>query len=456
MLSRYHFIYGTILLMKIAILGYAGQGKSAFEYWNKQENDITICDSNANTPVPSGIASKLGDDYLADLDEFDLLIRTPALHPRAIQAANPNSPNILDKVWTNTNEFLKVCPTRNIIGVTGTKGKGTTSTLITHILDNAGFRVHLGGNIGIPPLDMLANAIQPDDWVILELANFQLIDLESSPHIATCLMIEAEHLNWHDNIDEYIEAKRQLFVNQSETDIAVYYAENNYSKAIAGASAGLMIPYMAEPGAYVTEQPDGTEQIVIDGQYICDVSQIQLLGRHNLQNICAAITTVWNITQDISSIRQTVTSFQGLPHRLEEVRTVNNVTYYNDSFSSAPGATIAAINAIPGSKIIIIGGVDKNLDLNELARNILQHKDEIHKVILIGQVKHKLEQALQSHGFDNYDVLAETTMSEIVNHTKNIARPGDSVILSPGTSSFDMFKNFEDRGNKFRDAVNAL
>ncbi len=442
--------------MKVAILGFAGQGQSAYHYWNTPENDITICDSDANTPVPDGVDSQLGDDYLSGLNKFDLLIRTPALHPRQIQAANPDSPGILDKVWTNTNEFLKACPTRNVIGVTGTKGKGTTSTLVTHILDAAGFRVHLGGNIGIPPLDMLANAIQPDDWVVLELANFQLIDLKSSPHIAACLMIEPEHLNWHADVDEYVEAKRQLFAHQAENDIAIYYAENNYSKAVAGSSRGLTIPYMTAPGAYVADTANGEEHIMIDGHKICNAKDIQLLGRHNWQNVCAAITTAWNITQDVEAIRKAVVSFRGLPHRLEKVREVDGVTYYNDSFSAAPGATIAAIEAIKGSKVLIVGGVDKNLDLNELARSILIHKEDIHRVLVIGEVGYKIEKALQSHGFDNYDILKNVTMPEIVDHARQIARNGDSVVLSPGTSSFDMFKNFEDRGTKFKNAVNAL
>lgn len=442
--------------MKIAILGFAGQGQSAYHYWNTPDNEITICDSDANTSVPDGVQSQLGADYLQDLDRFEMLIRTPALHPRQIQQANPDSPDILDKVWTNTNEFLKASPTRNIIGVTGTKGKGTTSTLVTRMLDAAGFRVHLGGNIGIPPLDLLSNSIQPDDWVVLELANFQLIDLQSSPHIAACLMIEPEHLNWHADVDEYVEAKRQLFARQAENDIAIYYAENNYSKAIAESSQGLTIPYMSDPGAYVEENTSGEGYITIDGQKICDTRDIQLLGKHNWQNVCAAITIVWNITQDIEAIQKAIKSFRGLPHRLEKVREVDGVAYYNDSFSAAPGATIAAIEAIPGTKVLIVGGVDKNLDLNELARSILLHKEDIYRVIVIGEVGHKLEKTLTSHGITSYDVLKGVNMQEIVAHAREVARSGDNVILSPGTSSFDMFKNFEDRGTQFKSAVNAL
>ncbi|HTE21774.1 MAG TPA: UDP-N-acetylmuramoyl-L-alanine--D-glutamate ligase [Candidatus Limnocylindria bacterium] len=442
--------------MKIAILGFAGQGQSAYGYWDKPENDITICDSDANAPVPKGVKSQLGKDSLKNLDRFDLLIRTPVLHPRQILEANPDVPDILEKVWTNTNEFLEVCPTRNIIGVTGTKGKGTTSTLITRMLEAAGHRVHLGGNIGTPPLDMLSDGIQPDDWVVLELANFQLIDLKRSPHIAVCLMIEPEHLNWHADIDEYVEAKRQLFAHQAEDDIAIYYAKNNYSRAIAGSTKGLAIPYMSEPGAHVTDNASGEEHIMIDGHIICDLSDINLLGRHNWQNVCAAVTTIWNITQDTAAIRKTIAGFRGLPHRLEKVREVEGVRYYNDSFSSAPGATVAALDAVKGAKVLIVGGVDKGLDLDELARSMLMHKQELRRIIVIGEVAHKLEKELEAHGLNNYDILKNVTMSQIVERAQQAAHSGDSVILSPGTSSFDMFKNFEERGLQYKEAVNAL
>ena len=442
--------------MKIAILGFAGQGQSAFHYWNTPQNDITICDFDANTTVPDNVKTQLGETYLENLDQFDLLVRTPVLHPRQIQEANPNTPNILEKVWTNTNEFFKVCPTKNIIGVTGTKGKGTTSTLITRILDTAGLRVHLGGNIGIPPLDMLSNSIQPDDWVILELANFQLIDLKSSPHIATCLMVEPEHLDWHQTIDEYVETKRQLFAHQAENDIAIYYAGNNYSEAIATSSQGLTIPFMSDPGAYVVDDPGGEAHIMIDGHKICNTADIKLLGKHNWQNVCAAITTVWNITQDVDAIKQAIVNFHGLPHRLENVREVDGVTYYNDSFASAPPAAIAAMEAIEGTKVMIIGGFDRGLDLNELARAVTTQQTNIRRIILIGQSAPRVEKALAVHGFTNLDIAKDKSLPEILSHARESAQQGDKVVFSPGFASFDMFKNFEDRGEQFKQAVQAL
>ncbi len=445
--------------MKIAILGFASQGKSAYEYWNKPENEITICDSSTNIDIPNNTRSQLGNNYLRNLEKYDLLIRTPALHPHHIQEANPESPKILDKVWTNTNEFLRVCPTRNIIGITGTKGKGTTSTLVAKMLEATGKKVHLGGNIGTPPLELLKNRIHPQDYIVLELANFQLIDLKFSPRIAVCLMIEPEHLNWHKSLDEYINAKSQLFKNQRKNDIAVYYYDNSYSKKIASVGRGKLIPYMNTPGAYVLEgltEDSNSTNIVIDNKTICSTNDIKLIGRHNWQNICAAITVVWNISNDIHAIKKVIKNFHGLAHRLEKIRTVNGITYYNDSFSSAPSATIAAIESIVSNKILIIGGVDKHLDLSELARSILLHAADIRKVIIIGEIGDRLQQELESHGFLAFDVLKNVNMPEIVQYAKTLARSGDSVILSPGTSSFDMFKNFEDRGLQFKDAVNKL
>lgn len=179
--------------MKIAILGYGEQGRAAYEYWNRNGNNITVCDQNESVELPANVDKQLGKNYLHDLEIFDLIVRSPSVHPSDISDANSSA--ILDKVTTVTDEFFRVCPTKNIIGVTGTKGKGTTSTLIARMLEADGKTVHLGGNIGTPPLDMLKAGIEDKDWVVLELANFQLIDIKHSPHIAVCLMVVPEHMD---------------------------------------------------------------------------------------------------------------------------------------------------------------------------------------------------------------------------------------------------------------------
>jgi len=437
--------------MKIAILGFAGQGQAAYDYWSRDKNELTICDQDKNIDVPKGAKHQLGKDYLKNLDKFDLLVRTPSLHPKDIMSTNPKSPKILDKVTTVTNEFFKVCPTKNVIGVTGTKGKGTTSSLIAKMLEAAGHHVHLGGNIGIAPLDMLNGNIRPNDWVVLELANFQLIDIKHSPPIGVCLMVAEEHLNWHADMDEYITAKQQMFAHQKGFDYAIYYADNPSSQQVVSVSKGIQLPYFASPGAFVEN-----DSIMIDKRAVCSLSDVKLLGKHNLQNICAAITAFWQVSQDAAAIRWVVSTFAGLEHRLEKVRELSGVTYYNDSFASAPGACVAALDAIAEPKVLIAGGFERGLDLTEMATAFTEHNDDIRIALLIGQSAKRLEQSLKKAGFTNFKVLDDKKMSVIVKKAKAEAEKGDVVLLSPGFASFDMFNNFEDRGLQFKAAVKDL
>lgn len=436
--------------MKIAIIGYGAQGRAAYDYWNRPENEITICDYDENVTIPEGATSRLGREvFLKDLDEFDLLVRSPIIKPS--QIAEANSPEILEKVTSVTNEFMRVCPTKNIIGVTGTKGKGTTTTIIARILEADGKRVHLGGNIGTPPLDLLANNIQPEDWVVLELANFQLLDLKQSPPIGVCVQVNAEHLDWHGDETHYFLAKQQLFAHQSEDDIAIYYEGSEYSQQIVSVSKGVKIPYYASPGAYIED-----DAVVIDNQIICKTSDIKLLGKHNWQNICAAVTATWQVTQNIDAIKRAVTTIQGLEHRLEPVRIIDDVTYYSDSFAAGPMATLAAIEAIHQPKVMIVGGYDRGVNLNELAAGVFASGQSMRKMLLIGSSAQRMAEALEHHEFTNYEILPARTMPEIVEAARQTAKKGDAVVLSPGFASFDMFKNFADRGDQFKAAVHAL
>jgi UDP-N-acetylmuramoylalanine--D-glutamate ligase len=436
--------------MKIAILGYARQGQSAAEYYSQdKKNEITICDIKENIKLPKNYQKKLGKAYLDNLDEFDLIVRSPSIHPKNI--VKSNDAKILEKVTTTTNIFFEVCPTKNIIGVTGTKGKGTTSTLISKMLEKAGYRVHLGGNIGLDPLQLLKENIKAQDWVVLELANFQLIDLKLSPRIAICLTFTPEHLDWHTNTNEYLQAKKQLFRWQKKDEIAIYYSANNYSTQIASASNGKQIPYLKKPGAIVEN-----DLVKIDGKIICQRNEIKLIGDHNLQNICAAVTAVWQITQDIKSIKSAIETFSGLPHRIEFVKEINNIRFYNDSFATAQGATIAAINAIKENKVLILGGYDRGMDLNEIIAEIRLHKNDISNFVLIGSTANLLKKELSDNGFSNFTVVKSKEMKDIVKTAYSLAKPGEAVIFSPAFASFDMFKDFEDRGNQFKNQVMYL
>lgn len=434
--------------MKIAILGYGDQGRSAYEYW-RDGNDITVCDRNEQLQIPAGVQAKLGPTHLHHLDGFDLLVRSPIVHPRDIVAAN--SPAILEKVTTNTNEFLRACPTRNIIGVTGTKGKGTTSTLLTEMLKADGKQVYLGGNIGTPPLDLLHNGITADDWVVLELANFQLIDLKYSPHIAVCLMVVPEHLDWHPDTDEYYTAKSQLFRHQTADDFAIYNADNDNSKRIASTGKAWRVPYMSRPGAYVV---DG--QVMIDDQSVCRTNELKLLGTHNWQNACAALTAFWKVSQNLEAAHQVLTSFSGLPFRIEYRGEKHGIRFYNDSFASQPSATVAAIESIPEPKVMIIGGYERGLDLSELAEKLQQSATHVRQVLLVGASADRIAASLDTAGYTHYQHCRSKYMTDIVQAAVALASPGDAVVLSPGFASFDMFKNFEDRGRQFNTAVETL
>ena len=275
--------------------------------------------------------------------------------------------------------------------------------------------------------------------------------MQHSPHIGVCLMVVPEHLNWHKSMEAYIAAKSNLFAYQGPKDIAIYYADNDTSHRIASTSPGAKIPFYAEPGAHVV---DGS--IVIDGQLICKTNELQLIGSHNWQNICAAATAVWQVEQDITAIRSVATTFTGLPHRLEHVREFDGIDYYNDSFAATPQAAVAALDAFPAKKVIILGGFDRGLDLTPLVEGVKAHDKDIRKALIIGQSGQRLAEGLTSAGFTNFTISSARSMDDIVIEAREQAKKGDVVLLSPGFSSFDMFKNFEERGELYKKAVGTL
>jgi UDP-N-acetylmuramoylalanine--D-glutamate ligase len=438
--------------MNVAILGFDVEGKASYDYFKARGDQLTICDQNPAVEVPDGAAAQLGESYLDGLDRFDLLVRTPGLHPNAILAKNPE---VAAKITTATNEFLRVCPTKNVIGVTGTKGKGTTSTLIAMLLEAAGQKVSLGGNIGIPPLTFL-DKLTPESWVVLELSNFQLIDLHTSPHIGVCLMVTPEHLNWHKDMAEYVAAKSQLFAHQGPDDIAIYFADSDTSKHIARSGDGQKTPYYSEPGAVVRG-----DEIIIDEYIICRVGELRLLGQHNWQNICAALTAYWlalapaepDVPAHVAAARSVLTSFSGLEHRLEFVRELDGVRYYDDSFGTTPETAIVALQAFTQPKIIILGGSDKGADYHGLAQAVVG--GNVRQAVVIGQTGPAIIEALTQAGFSAV-TLGGDSMPKIVATCRQLAQSGDIVLLSTACASFDMFKNYKDRGQQFQAAVKAL
>jgi UDP-N-acetylmuramoylalanine--D-glutamate ligase len=432
--------------MRIAIIGFNTEGQATYDFFKKHARDhtITICDRNADITVPEGTDHVLGDGYLDNLDRFDLIIRSAGIPPRVILEKNPG---VAHKISTHINEFFKACPTKNIIGVTGTKGKGTTSTLITKMLQAAGVNAWLGGNIGVPPLTFI-DELDAESWVVLELSSFQLIDLQYSPHIGVCLMVVPEHLDWHTDLDEYIAAKARLFAHQISEDIAIFFADNEASRQIAGHGSGTKIPYFTPPGAAID---NGV--ISISGQEICRTEELKLLGVHNWQNACAAVTAVWQVTQDVAAMKNTLTTFSGLPHRLDFIREVNGVKYYDDSFGTTPETAMVALQSFTEPKVIILGGSDKGAAFDELAQAVMGRN--VRKVVLIGSQAAKIQAALDSVNFADY-TSGGNTMEEIVRTAHAQAQPGDIVLLSPACASFDMFKDYKDRAVQFIAAVQSL
>ena len=433
--------------MKVAIVGYGIEGKSALPYWQKRGAAVTVCDRNENVSVPAGVATQLGDGYLKNLDRFDVILRTAGMHPKVILAENPG---VGGKITTTVDEFIASSPTKHIIGVTGTKGKGTTCMLTTKMLEAMGKKVFLGGNFGTSPFEFY-DELDADSWVVLELSSFMLYDIKHSPHIGVCLMVQPEHLDWHGNYEDYSRSKSNLFKWQSGDDVAIYYAGSTASHQIASVSPGRKIAFYDEPGAYIHD-----DKVMIDQTVLCDVSELQLLGKHNWQNVCAAATAVWQVAQAPDAIRQVLTTFSGLPNRLEFVREHEGVRYYNDSFASDPYATEAAMAAIPGPQVLIVGGYERMLPLEQFAKTVAGHHKDVRTMILIGASAKRIATALQAAGFTNFKLSPATTMRDIVAEAHAHAQDGDAVLLSPGFASFDMFKNFEDRGLQFKEAVHAL
>jgi UDP-N-acetylmuramoylalanine--D-glutamate ligase len=438
--------------MKIAICGYGIEGQSSYDYFNNDSNEIVICDERTDINGPIGAVTRLGEDSFNNLNEFDLIVRSAGLPPYKLLDTNTG---IKDKITSQLNLFLSVCSSPHIIGITGTKGKGTTSSLVFKMLEASNKQVVLGGNIGVPMLDLLKD-INSETNVVLELSSFQLIDLkEKSPSLAICLMVMPEHLNWHKDLSEYIEAKSQLFIHQSGDDTTVYFADNELSSQIALKSPGQHIPYFKSPGAYVDI---GKQEIKIDDQVICKTSELKLLGAHNWQNVCAAITTVWQIDKNVEAIKSVVTAFSGLEYRLELVGEINGVKYYDDSFGTTPETAMVAIEAFSSPEVIIVGGSDKGVLYDSLIETILGNN--VKSVICIGETGPRIYEMLEARkGFKELFlklIPGKPSMNDIVMLAKDQASPGDIVLLSTASASFDMFKNYKDRGEQFKTSVQSL
>lgn len=429
--------------MKIALLGYGIEGESAYKYYSGIYSgaEFVIYD-NAEVPkyeIPKGAEFVGSAKDFHDVDA-DIVVKTPAITPENVSSRG--------KITSVTREFFNAC-TAPIIGVTGTKGKGTTCTLIAKMLEASGKKVWLVGNIGKPALDILSQ-VQEDDVIVYELSSFQLWDVEKSPETAIVLLVEPDHLNVHSSMEDYVKAKANIAKYQKPSDNMIFHPSNLRSQEIAQLSPGNKQRYCTPEGAYVKN-----ENIIIADQTVCSVSDVGLLGEHNLENICAAVTAAWHYTQDITAIAKVISEFEGLPHHTEKIRELNGVIYYDDSFSSAPSATIAAIKSFTTPEIVIIGGSEKNADFDDLIEVITKQRN-IKKIILMGETAPSIAKLLEEAGEARFVVDQTKDFTKIISRAREIAESGDVVLLSPGCPSFDMFNNFTHRGEEFARIVSEL
>lgn len=433
--------------MKIAIAGYGAEGRANYAYWAAKEPaaDITIVNQTELDPatVPDGASVMTGPDVFSQLDGFDMVIRTPSLAPSRIHTNG--------QIWSGTNEFMTHCPAP-VIGVTGSKGKGTTASLIASILEADGKKVWLVGNIGIAALEVLPQ-IQPTDYVVYELSSFQLWDLQKSPQTAVVLYIEQEHLDVHADMDDYVQAKAQITRTQGPSDRLIYWRDNQYTQHIASQSQAQKI---SVPSAQAASFHRYDETFDYADQTVCRSDVMRLKGDHNLMNAMAAIDAVWPFLDSQESIAKGLAAFTGLPHRLNYVATVAGVEYYDDSIATTPTSAIAALRAFPArqQKVIILGGSSKGSDFTELAEEMSRHDDVT--ALLIGDEAARLQAQFDHHDFFRYTVVQDQTMPAVVQAAQDLAEPGAVVLLSPAAASFGLFKDYTDRGDQFVAAVRAL
>jgi len=423
---------------KICILGLGMENCALLEFLKKQKIDaeITVCDARLLAPSSRNTAGarvrewRLGKNYDKNLEQFDIIFRVagyPLFTKNIIKAMMKGV-----EITSPTKLFFDLCPTKNIIGVTGTKGKGTTASLIYQILKDAGKRAHFSGNIGIPMFGSFSK-IQENDWVVLELSSFQLEDLHKSPRLAVFTNFFPDHLapadpnnpNYHKTLKTYWDAKSNIFSHQNKNDLLI--ANINLKEHLK------------------VNRPEAKIQY-FNNSFL----ETKLIGHHNRKNIAAAMIAAEAAGVEKNDIAESVKNFKGLEHRLEFIKIADDIRYYNDSFSTNPDTAIIAIDSFKDNGIILIaGGADKGSNFNSLTKTI--KKNVKHLILLPGAGTQKIKQALKKI---NYQEFTETNnMPDAVKQAKKIAARGDVILLSPACASFGIFKNYKDRGNQFKTQV---
>ncbi len=393
-----------------------------------------------------GVTFKCGTDYLKDIDG-DFVFRSPGIRPDV-----PEITAAVEKGATLTSEmelFFELCPAK-IFAITGSDGKTTTTTLTYKLLEAEAKKegksrnIYVGGNIGAPLLP-LVDEMTENDYAVVELSSFQLMTMQKSAWAAAMTNITPNHLNWHIDMEEYTVSKYNVYRHGATR--VVLNADNDLTAALIGKTGSSEITFSLNGKADICEN-DG--YITVQGDNYLKVSDIKIPGRFNVANyMCAIGMTLGFVSKE--TITEVAKTFGGVEHRNEFVREVNGVKYYNSSIDSSPSRTMAALSSYPVKPILICCGRDKHVPFDELAKTILQKAKAL---VLSGEAREKILAAMQNANCDNFPIVIEENFTDAVNAARSIATSGDVVLLSPACTSFDAFKNFEERGRKFKEIVN--
>ena len=396
-----------------------------------------------------GISFVLGEKYLEEIpDGCEIIFKTPGLRADVPELVAAKEKGI--KITSEMELFFELCPCE-IIAVTGSDGKTTTTTLIGEMLRREGYRCFVGGNIGRPLLGDTAG-MKSDDKAILELSSFQLHTMNCSPHIAVITNITPNHLDWHTDYNEYIESKKNIFRHQKDGDRVVLNFDNDITRSFADEAKNSMYfsrksdlerGVCLEDGFIVLKDGRNTKKIL-------SVGDIKIPGMHNVENYMAAIAAVFEYVST-DTINYVAKNFGGVPHRIELVRELDGVKYYNDSIASSPARTTAGLKSFNQKVILIAGGYDKKIPFDDFGAVVNEHVKEL---VLVGVTSEKIENAVKNaSNYNGLKIHRKTDFKDAVVTARSCAKDGDVVILSPACASFDLFKNFEQRGNCFKEIV---
>ena len=450
---------------KVAFIGAGVSHKRCIEQFVELGAQVTLCDQKksledfgayAHTLRRLHVRLSLGEHYTDGFAGQDIIMRTPGYeyYKPELQAALQAG----TKVTSEVELFFELCPCE-IVAVTGSDGKTTTTTLISKMFEAAGRKVFLGGNIGAALLPQLAD-VTPEAVAVVELSSFQLISMRVSPKVAVVTNVTPNHLDHHKDMQEYIDAKRNILLWQVPPCRAVLGFENEISRGMQKDCKGEQVWFTrlheTDKGAFLRESDDTlcyAENGVVTP--ILPRAEVKLRGLHNVENLLAAIAAVWGRVP-VEAMRQVGSTFTGVEHRIEPVRTLDGVTYYNDSIASSPTRTIAGLRSFNQKIILIAGGYDKKIPYEPLAPEILAH---VKTLVLMGATGPRIEAAVRGcAGFDEnaLTILHADSMQHAVELARGAARPGDVVSLSPASASFDLYPNFEVRGRDYKNIVNNL